>query len=77
MELDTYADIEGERIEVVVAYEVDGYAPLIYGIFAESDDDDLTLLVDEDEWDRLHNEVSQHIIECMTERAEMACDMER
>ena len=77
MELGTVADVEGERVEVIVAYECDGYKPLIYGIFAESGDSDLTLLVSDSEYDRLYEEVSQHVIERMNEAAEMAADMER
>jgi hypothetical protein len=77
MELGTVADVEGERVDVIVAYETDGYQPLIYGIFAESDDSDLTLLVSESEYDRLYEEVSQHVIERMNEAAEMAAKGDR
>ena len=73
----TYADIDGERLAVVVSYELDGYKPLIYGVFTESDDEDLTLVISEAEFDRIHAEVSQHVIEDMTERAEMYAEGER
>lgn len=76
-ELGTYADVEGERLSVVVSYELDGYKPLIYGVFTEANDEDLTLVISEAEFDRIHAEVSQHVIERMTEAAEMAADMER
>jgi hypothetical protein len=77
MELGTVADIEGERVEVIVAYETDGYQPLIYGIFAKSNDKDLTLLVCDSEYARLYAEVSQHVIERMNEAAEMAAQGDR
>lgn len=76
-EYSTYADIDGERGPVVVSYELDGYEPLIFGVFSEADDEDLTLVISEAEFDRIHAEVSQHVIERMTEAAEMATDMER
>lgn len=76
-EYSTHADIEGERGPVVVSYELDGYKPLIYGIFTEDDDEDLTLVISEDEFDRIYLEVSQHVIENMIESAEMYADMER
>jgi predicted transcriptional regulator len=69
-EYSTHAFVDGERLEVVVAYETDGFQPMIYGIFAKADDEDLTLLISEDQFDRIREEVSQHIIECMTESAE-------
>ena len=76
-EYETYADIDGERGPVVVAYEVDRYKPLIYGIFHPETDEDLTAEITEPEFDRIYMEVSQHIIESMTEAAEMTAQGER
>lgn len=68
-ELGTFADVEGERLSVVVSYELDGYKPLIYGVFTEADDEDLTLVISEAEFDRIHAEVSQHVIEQLMDAA--------
>jgi hypothetical protein len=76
-EFSTHAFIDGERLEVVASYETDGFQPMIYGIFAKADDEDLTLLISEDQFDRIHEEVSQHIIERMTEAAEMMAEGDR
>jgi hypothetical protein len=76
-EYSTTATVDGELIEVVAEYDVDGYEPLVYGIFAKADEEDLTMVISEAEFDRLYLEVSQHVIEDMTERAEMYAEGER
>ena len=76
-ELETTATLKnGHTMDIVVAYEVDGYKPLVYGLF-DTDERDLTNEVDEREYDRIYELCSQHIIDEMIGAAEMAADMER
>lgn len=57
-EYETHAEIKGERRVVVASYELDGYKPIIYGIFDE-DDNDVTELVD---YDRIYTDLCADII---------------
>lgn len=78
MELGTIADIEGERVPVIVSYEVDGIKPLIYGVFTADDkDEDVTLLLVDAVYDRIYEEVSQHVVDRYVAAAEYLSDMER
>ena len=63
-ELGFYVDIEGERLACTAVYETErnGYKPLIYGIFDENDKD-ITLRVPENEFDRIYDELCQHVAE--------------
>ena len=71
----TYAIIDGKRVEVVATYDVDGYKPLIYGLF--DGETDLTNSITNADYDRIYTEISESVIENMIEAAEMFADMER
>jgi hypothetical protein len=73
-EYSTTATVDGELIEVVAEYDVDGYEPLVYGIFAKVDEEDLTLVISEAEFDRIYEEVSQDIIEQMNGATEQTLE---
>jgi hypothetical protein len=76
-ELETTATLNnGRTMDIVVAYEADGYKPLVYGIF-DADERDLTNEVSDIEYDRIYGLCSQHLLDSMTEAAEACCEGER
>ena len=77
-EHETQAEINGNMIDITASYELDGYKPLIYGLFETADgSNDLTNFISEADYDRIYEEISLAVIENMTDAAEAAADMER
>ena len=75
-ELTTVAWLHGKQVPVTVAYDLDGYKPCGLWVFDETFND-VTLEIDEAEYDLLYAKACTHVAESMTEAAEMAADMER
>ena len=71
-EYETHCDIDGERGQVVVTYFLESgeYQPLIYGIFEIDSDQDITVAVPENEFDRIYEEVCQDSLDRLTASAE-------
>lgn len=64
---------DGSVKEVCFSYEIDGYQPLVYGVFDSETDDDLTDQVSEAEFDKVYVKLCENI----AERASDYFDMER
>ena len=75
-EFETFADIDGERGMVTVCYELDGYKPI--GMWVSNEFGvDITLAMDETEYDKLYEEACQDAAESMACAAESYCEGER
>lgn len=74
-EFKTVAWLGGKQFPVTVAYEADGYKPLVYGVF--HGDKDVTWELAKDEYALIYQKVGAHILESMTEAAEIAAEGER
>lgn len=77
-EYSTKAWLDGKLVDVVATYEVDGFEPLIYGVFALGNEDmDVTDSIHPDEFDRIYTAICENVVSTMTDAAEYAADMER
>ncbi len=55
-EYETKAWVNGKLVPVTATFELDGYKPLIYGIF-DPLENDITELIHPDEFDRIYLEI--------------------
>lgn len=70
----TYVQLkDGSVKRVSFSFDLDGYKPLVYGVFDAETDDDLTDQVSESEFDKVYGK----ICESVAERASDSFDMER
>jgi hypothetical protein len=71
-EYETHCDIDGERGQVVVTYflERGEYEPEIFGIFNAENDQDITVAVPQNEYERISEEVLQDSLDRLTASAE-------
>ena len=60
-EYETLVTLNGSLALVSVSYEMDGYKPLIYGIFLMDEfDTDVTVDIEESEFDRVYTLIERH-----------------
>ena len=64
---------DGSVKEVCFSYELDGYQPLVYGVFDTETDDDLTDSVTDESFDSVYGKICEEVA-C---RATDYFDMER
>jgi len=75
-ELDTYVDIDGERIPVTVSYECETgeYKPLLAGFFMH-DGTDITVSIPENEFDRVYAELCDEVVQRYVAAADFLNDI--
>lgn len=74
-EFRTVAWLGPKQVPVTVVYEADGNNPLVYGVF--HGDEDVTCDLAQPEYDLIYQKVGTHILESMTDAAEIAAEGER
>ena len=71
----TVAWLDGKQVPVTVCYEEANGKPIVYGVF--HGDKDVTWDIAKDEYALIYQKVQAHILESMTEAAEIAAEGER
>lgn len=72
-EYETKAWIKGKLVPVTASFDLDGYKPLIYGIF-DTNDIDVTEEIHPDEFDRIYTEIMISVQEDAIEMAQSFMD---
>lgn len=75
-EFETHVTIDGKRVEVTVVSVMDGFTPLIYGMF-NSEDKDVTEEVSDAEYARIADEVAADVMGTMIDATDYLRDQEK
>ena len=75
-ELTTSVWMHGKKVPCTVAYDLDGYKPCGLWVMDEAFND-VTIEIDEAEYDKLYNEACTHVAEAIEAKQEDRRDHER